>query len=80
MASHQGAANPGNELSLKDVLYIPSLQCNLISIAKLCKDMRCPVTFSNDACVLQDCTSRIQIGAGEQHGRVYYKQGSLGEM
>ena len=52
MASYQGAINLGKDLSLKGVLYVPSLQCNLISIAKLCKDMRCLITFSDDACVL----------------------------
>ena len=81
MASHQGAINFGNKLRLNNVLFVPSLQCNLISIAQLCKDMRCLVTFSDDACVLQDRASKIQISAGEQHGGVYYyKHGSLGEI
>ena len=61
--------NLGNELKLKDVLYVPLLHYNLISIAKLCTDMRCVVTFSDDACVLQDRTMRTHIDAGEQMWR-----------
>ena len=53
--------NLGNELKLKDVLYVPLLHYNLISIAKLCTDMRCVVTFSDDACVLQDRTRGLRL-------------------
>jgi len=71
----------GNDLILTIVLYVPTLKCNLISIAKVCKDMQCTVTFSDDACILQDRTTRTPIGAGEQRGGVYYyKHGSLGNI
>ena len=81
VATHQGSVTLGDKLTLNNVLYVPTLQCNLISIAKLCKDMRCLVTFSDDNCVLQDCTSRTLIGAGKQLGGVYYyKEGSLGAI
>jgi len=52
VVSHPGTATLGGGLRLNKVLYVPTLKCNLISIAKPCKDMRCLVTFSNDACVL----------------------------
>jgi len=78
IATHQGLVNLGGKLKLNNVLYVPSLQCNLISIARLCNDLRCLVTFSDDACVLQGRTSRTLIGASEQQGGLYYnKEGSL---
>jgi len=64
--------NLGDELKLTNVLYVPTLLCNLISIAKLCKDIRCIVTFFDDAGILQDYTMRTLIGAGEQCGGVCY--------
>ena len=80
MASHQGTMSLRNDLILIDVLYVPTLKCNLISIAKVCKDLQCTVTFPDDACFLQDRTMRTPIGACEQCGGVYYyKHGSLGK-
>ena len=52
VATHHGSVTLGYKLTLNNVLYVPTLQFNLISIAKLCKDMRCLVTFSDDNWVL----------------------------
>jgi len=81
MASHRGILSLENELHLAYVLYVHTLKCNLISIAQLCKDMHCTVTFSDYVCISQDHTIRTPIGAGEQCGGIYYyKQGSLGKI
>ena len=39
VASHQGTMYLRDELNLTDVLYVPTLKCNLISIVKLFRDM-----------------------------------------
>ena len=52
--------------------YVPNLNCNLISVANLCNDLNCTVTFSYEYCVLQDGTSRTLIGIGEQRDGVYF--------
>lgn len=41
-------------LVLKQVLFVPDFQFNLISVAKLCHDNCTNVVFNGDECVLQD--------------------------
>jgi len=62
----------GKGLKLKNVLYVPKLNCNLVSISKLCKQLNCSVTYFDDFCVIQDRTLRTLIGAGKQREGVYY--------
>ena len=77
-ASKEGSVTLDKRIKLTKVLYVPSLKCNLISIARLCKELNCSVTFFDDFCVLQDHTLRTPIGVGEQRGGVYFlKEGSL---
>jgi len=52
-------------MTLKNVLYVPNLNCNLISISKLCKQLNCVMTYFDEFCVIQDRTSRTLIGAGD---------------
>ena len=62
MAFHRGTVTLGGRIKVSNVLYIP-LQCNLISIIRLCKDSRCSVIFSDDTCVVQKHPLRTLIGA-----------------
>jgi len=39
-------------LGLSDVLYVPKLSCNLISVARVSKQLNCIVTFFDHVCVL----------------------------
>lgn len=57
---------------LKRVLYVPSLNRNIISLSKLIKDSNCFVIFTNEFCVIHDRNSRILIGVGELRDRIYY--------
>ena len=65
LATKKGALTLEKGRSLRDVLYVPELNCNLLSVAKLGTDLNCIVTFFDDSSVLQDRTSRILIVAGE---------------
>jgi len=80
VASKQGSVVLGENIKLKRVLYLLNLNCNLVSVANLSKDSNCTLTFSNDFCVLRDCTSRTLIRVGEQRdGVYYYKEAPGGE-
>ena len=72
MARGQGLVALEQAVELKNVLYVPRLNCNLVSISKLCKQLNCSVTYFDDICVIQDRTLRTLIGAGEQKKGVYY--------
>jgi len=52
LAKDQGSVLLEEKASLKDVLYIPELNYNLLSVAKLCRDLNCAVTFFDIFCVL----------------------------
>ena len=68
MANDEGSVMLGQRIKLSKVLYVRLLQCNLISMVKLCKELNCSVNFFDDFCVLQNCILRTSIGVGEQRG------------
>ena len=66
-----------DKLILSDVLYVPGLNCNLISIAQLIEDLCCIVIFTRKLCVIQDPTTKMLIGLGEPSKGVYFYKESL---
>ena len=77
VACYVGSVTLGDGIKLDNVLYVPNLNCNLVSVLKLCKQLNCDVTYFDNFCVLQDRTLRTLIRAGEQReGIYYYKQAS----
>ena len=65
IAQEQGSVTLDTGIKLNNVLFVPKLNCNLVSISKLCKELNCAVTFFDDCCVIQDRTLRTLIRAGE---------------
>ena len=65
----------GKKLVLNDVLFVPDLQCNLISIAQLIEDLCCVVTFNRKLCMIQDPTTKMLIGSGEHRKGIYFYKG-----
>ena len=63
-------------LTLTNVLYVPSLNCNLVSVSQLVNESNRVIAFSDKFCVIQDHTTRTLIGMGEQREGLYY----LGKM
>ena len=49
-------------LTLKDVLHVPHLSYNLLSVSKLTHDHNCQIKFWSSHCKFQDLTSRKTIG------------------
>ncbi|KAL3647015.1 hypothetical protein CASFOL_007983 [Castilleja foliolosa] len=71
VATEAGKLCLGDGIYIHHVLCVPKLQCTLISVSKLAKELNCFVTFTDAVCVIQDRDSRILIGAGEQRDGVY---------
>jgi len=57
-------------LNLKDVLHVPSLSNNLISL-KFTGDLKCFVTFFPTHCVFQDLATGRTIGTVKEQGGLY---------
>ena len=74
VATKAGIVVVDGTLKLTNVLYVPRLNCNLISVSKLTKQNNCIVQFTDESCVIQDCISRVVIGAGKQREGLYYLQ------
>lgn len=72
VAEQEGPVYLEGVVVLKSVLYVPCLNCNLISLSKLTKDSNCFVTFTDELCVVQDRTSRMLIGVGEMRDGIYF--------
>ena len=65
LANKHGSVKLNEKLSLRDVLFVPSLKCNLISIAQPIEDICCIVTFTRKLYVIQDLSTKMLIGSGE---------------
>ncbi|CAH9126550.1 unnamed protein product [Cuscuta epithymum] len=63
------------ELMLDHVLYVPGLNCHLISISQLTDQSACLVTFTHNFCAIQDLRSRNLIGVGERRDALFYFRG-----
>lgn len=63
-ANEHGEVILSETFTLKDVLYVPSLTCDLISDKQLISESNCVVTFFSDYCVMQDQVTRTEIGRG----------------
>lgn len=71
-ALSMGVFTISDKISLMNVLYVPGLNCTVISVAKLLKQTNCFALFTDTICVLQDRFTRTLIGTGEKHDGVYY--------
>ena len=60
------------KFKLSKLLFVPNLSCNLVSVAKITKELNCTVTFFDDSCILQDRISKKPIGVGRQRDGVYF--------
>ena len=58
----QGGIFLNKELTLKNVLHVPNLFTNLISIQKLIEDTNCHVLFHLNICEIQEQGKKRMIG------------------
>ena len=67
-----GTITLGPNLHLHNVLYIPGLFCNLLSISKLTTDQRLTAIFNSTSCLFQGQTSGKVIGSAREFFGLYY--------
>jgi len=72
MAREKGSVILDKGLELQNVLFVPKLNCNLVSFLKLSKQLNDAMTFYDNCCVIYNRTSRTLIGAGEPREGIYY--------
>ncbi|XP_013607528.1 PREDICTED: uncharacterized protein LOC106314139 [Brassica oleracea var. oleracea] len=70
-ASKSGSLRLSDKITLLHVMFVPNLNCTLLSVAKLLKQTGCLAVFTDTLCVLQDRFTRTLIGAGEERDGVY---------
>jgi hypothetical protein len=71
-ATKEGNVKLDGSLKLMNVLYVPNLNCILISVSQLIDESNCIVQFTYNLCVIQDRTSKMMIGAGERRDGLYF--------
>ena len=71
LVTQMGDIHICGNLILRDVLYVPDFKFNLVSIPKLCQDMHCTVSFTDNQCFLQNNSMNQQL-LGELKGGLYY--------
>ena len=71
--SHKGNVYVNDQIALKNVLYVPDFQRNLLSVRKLSMDLGCNVVFSSDCChLLENDTSHVMLIGRMMHGLYYF--------
>ena len=61
---------------LRDVLRVPDLRCNLLSVAELSKDKN--VVFDTHSCKILDADNKVLV-TGNRRGNLYYLGSSSAE-
>ena len=67
-ATKEGDVYLSNHLVLRNVLFVPDFQCQLIYVSHLLSDNQCTILFTPTLCAIQDRPSGILVGAGERRG------------
>ena len=66
-----GTIHLSNTLTLHLVLFVPDLDCNLISVSRLNNDLHCETKFLAKSCVFQDLSSGKMIGSADLCAGLY---------
>ncbi|KAK0606654.1 hypothetical protein LWI29_002135 [Acer saccharum] len=64
-----------DDLTLKSMLLVPNLTCNLMSISKLTKDLNCVTNFFSNRCEFQDLELGRMIGKAKECAGLYLLNG-----
>ncbi|XP_074323025.1 uncharacterized protein LOC141659974 [Apium graveolens] len=75
---HIGTVKLSNDIILQKVLHVPDFHFRLISIAKLCEDLKCQVVFTENQYFIQGLSqNRPQILLGRLNNGLYSLSGSM---
>ncbi|XP_074297183.1 uncharacterized protein LOC141627875 [Silene latifolia] len=72
VASVMGSVYINDFLTLRNVLFVPALTCNLISVSQLTIENTFSFEFTKNTCLIQDPSSRKTIGAGELRDGLFW--------
>ena len=70
-ATQSGLLKLSDKIVLENVLFVPNLNCTLLSVAKLLKQTGCLAMFTDTLCIFQDRFTRTLIGAGKERDGIY---------
>jgi len=59
------------DMILNSVLHVPNLDCNLLSISKLTRDLNCVAKFFPHLCIFQDLDTGKKIGSAKMCSGLY---------
>jgi len=59
-------------LSIPNVLFVPTLNCNFLSVSKLTKSHSCVASFYPTHCLFQTIHSKEKIDSGRESEGLYY--------
>ena len=68
----KGSIKISGTIELKNVLHVPKLSCNLLSVSKLTKDSNCCAVFFDSHCEFQDRDLGTMIGSASLREGLYY--------
>lgn len=71
LVTHIGIVNLSNDIQNRDVLVVPTFQCNLIPISKLTMHTSFTVHFSTTNCLLQDPVLMMEKEIGDLTDGLY---------
>ncbi|KAF7834637.1 putative LRR receptor-like serine/threonine-protein kinase [Senna tora] len=72
-----GSVKICDTITLLNVLHVPTLACNLLSISKLTQDNHCSANFQSHNCTFQDLASGKTIGRAEEYNGLYHLGSSI---
>ena len=61
-----------DNITLKDVLCVPSFNLNIMFVSKIISTLNCCVVLFPHGCILQDLVTGRMIGSGKQYAGLYY--------
>lgn len=70
----KGSVVISKDITLNSVLYVPKLDCNLLSISKLTKELKCVAKFFPNLCEFQILGSGETIANAEECAGLYLLQ------
>ena len=71
--SHKRYVYVNDQITLKNVLYVPDFQHDLLSISKFSMDLGCNVVFLSDCChLLENDTGHVMLIGRMMHGLYYF--------
>ncbi|CAM8902863.1 unnamed protein product [Rhodiola kirilowii] len=74
LVTHTGTHYLNDKMKLLDVLLVPKIKFNLISVGKLTADSNFTVSFTKKKCDIQDLATMTSLGTGEYLQDLYQLQ------